>query len=244
LSHLGIIVGVPAEARSLVKNPIPKGELIRLPDGAMLTVSGMGPRRATMASRALLAKGATALLSWGSAGGLSPNLPPGSLILPKTVITSDRSVYHVDTSWHEGLCNRLKGHFNFHTDPLVESATVVCTPTEKAMLFQETGAIAVDMESAAVAAVAQEEQVPFIVVRAVADAMDTTIPQNTLNAFDVFGRQSFLKLIQGLVQHPTELFALLLIGRSSRAAQKTLAAVARLTGNNLFVQQTTTKEPP
>jgi hypothetical protein len=100
------------------------------------------------------------------------------------------------------------------------------------------------MESAAVAAVAQEEQVPFMVVRAVADAMDTTIPKNTLNAFDAFGRLSFLKLIQGFVQHPTELFALLRIGRSYRAAQKTLAAVARLTGNNLLVQQTTTTEPP
>jgi adenosylhomocysteine nucleosidase len=191
-----------------------------------------------------LEKGATALLSWGSAGGLSPALSPGNLILPKTIIASNRSLYHVDPTWHNSLCNQLKGHVDFFTDPMTESTAVVCTPTEKAILFRETGAIGVDMESAAVAAVAQEVGVPFMVVRAVADAMDTTIPKSTLNALDEFGRLNFLKLIQGFVQHPPELFALLRVGRNYRAAQRTLAAVARLTGNNLFVQKAATKDPP
>jgi adenosylhomocysteine nucleosidase len=184
-----------------------------------------------------LEKGATALLSWGTAGGLAPELSPGSLILPKTVIASNRSLYHVDATWHNSLCNRLKGHIDFHTDPMAESTVVVCSPGEKAILFRETGAIGVDMESAAVATVAQEVEVPFLVVRVVADAMDTTIPKSTLNAFNEYGRLSFLRLIQGFVQHPAELFALLRIGRNYRAAQRTLAAVARLTGNSLLVQQ-------
>ena len=242
MSTLGIVVAVTAEARSLVKQSIANGELIRLPDGAMLTVSGIGPRRATMASRSLVEKGATALLSWGSAGGLVPEISPGSLILPKTIIASNRSLYYVDAAWHISLCNRLKGHVDFYTDPMTESTTVACSPAEKAILFRETGAIGVDMESAAVATVAQEVGIPFMVVRAVADAMDTTIPKSALNAFDESGRLSFLKLIQGFVQHPTELFALVRVGRNYRAAQRTLASVARLTGNNLFVQQATTKE--
>jgi adenosylhomocysteine nucleosidase len=242
LNYLGIVVAVTAEARSLVKQPIPDGEFIHFPDGALLTVSGMGPKRAAVASKALLEKGATALLSWGSAGGLAPRLSPGSLILPKTVIASDQSLYHVNVAWHNSLCNRLKGYVDFHTDPLVESTAVVCTPGEKAILFQRTGAIGVDMESAAVAAVAQEAQVPFMVVRALADSADTTIPDITLNAIDEFGRLSFLKLILGLVQHPTELLAMVRIGRNYRAAQKTLAAVAWLTGKNLLVERVATKE--
>lgn len=237
MSYLGIIVGVPAEARSLAEHSITNDEPVRLQEGVMLCVSGVGPRRAGQASRALFGKGATALLSWGSAGGLSPKLFPGSLILPKTIIASNRSVYHVDTSWHESLCNRLKGQVDLHTEPLAESSTVVRTPAEKAILSQQTGAIGVDMESAAVAAVAREEGVPFMAVRAVADAMDTTIPKSTLNAFDEFGRLNFLKLIQGFVQHPTELFALLRIGRDYQAAQKTLALVARLTGRDLLFPQ-------
>jgi len=228
-------VAVPAEARSLARQPIANGGLIHLSDGPMLKVSGMGPRRAALASRALLENGATALLSWGSAGGLAPKLFPGNLILPKTVIASDQSLYHVETSWHQRLCNRLKGHVDFHTEPLVESATVVCTPAEKAVLFHRTGAIGVDMESAAVATVAQEARVPFMVVRAIADSADTTIPNSSLNAVDEFGRLSCLKLIQGLAGHPGELFTLVRIARNCRAAQRTLTIVAHLTGYNLLV---------
>jgi adenosylhomocysteine nucleosidase len=235
LSHLGIVVAVPAEAQSLAKQPIANGELIHLSEGAMLKISGMGPRRAALASRTLLEKGATALLSWGSAGGLAPKLFPGSLILPKTVIASDQSRYHVEASWHQRLGNRLKGHVDFHTEPLVESTSVVRTPAEKAVLFLRTGAIGVDMESAAVATVAQEAQVPFMVVRAVADSTDTTIPKSSLKAVDEFGRLSGFKLIQGLVEYPGEFFALVRIARNYRAAQRTLAVVARLTGYNLFV---------
>ena len=242
MSTPGIVVAVTAEAGSLVKRPVANGGLIRLPEGGMLTVSGMGPRRAAMASRSLLEEGATALLSWGSAGGLSPDLAPGSLILPRIVIASDQSHYPVDTAWHTRLCDRLKGQVPFHTDPLVESATVVRTPSEKVTLFRRTGAVGVDMESAAVASVAREARVPFMAVRAVADAMDTTIPKCTLNTFDEFGRLNLLKLVLGLAEHPAELFGLLRIGRDYRAAQRTLAAVARLTGDNLLVQQATTKE--
>src|SRR5512136_3365669 len=98
LTHLGIIVGVPPEARSLAKYSVTDDQPVRLREGVTLGVSGVGPRRAGLASRRLLEKGVTALLSWGSAGGLSPKLSPGSLILPKIIVASDRSVYHVDPS--------------------------------------------------------------------------------------------------------------------------------------------------
>jgi len=235
LSTLGIIAAVSAEARMLTEKPIPSGELTYLPDGAMLIISGMGPTRAAEASKTLLKRGATALLSWGSAGGLASRVSPGSLILPKSVISSDRSLYHVDASWHERLCHRLKGHVDFHTEPLVESSRVVCTPADKATLFQETGAIGVDMESAAVAAVAQDARVRLMIVRAVADATDTTVPKSTLEAVDEFGRLNFLKLIRGLAKDPAELLPLVRIARNYRRAQRTLAAVARLTGKDFLI---------
>jgi len=235
LSHLGIIAAVTAEARTLTKAPIPSGELIYLSGGATLIVSGVGPTRAARTSRALLESGATALLSWGSAGGLASRVSPGSLILPKTVIASDRSLYHVDASWHERLCHRLKGHVDFHTEPLVESSRVVRTSADKATLFHETGAVGVDMESGAVAAVAREARVRFMVVRAVADAADTTLPESALNAVDEFGRLNFFKLIQGLAKDPTELLALVRIARNYRTAKGSLVAVARLVGKDFLI---------
>jgi adenosylhomocysteine nucleosidase len=164
------------------------------------------------------------------------------LILPKTVIGSNQFLYHVDATWHQSLCSRLIGQVDFQTEPVVESSTVVRTPEEKVILFGKTGAIGVDMESAAVAAVAQEAGVPFMVVRAVADSTDETIPDIALNAVDEFGQMSFLKLIQGLAGRPAEVFALVRMARNYRVAQRTLAAVARLAGNNLLVPQDATKE--
>ncbi len=228
-------MAVIAEARSLVKQPIANGGLISVAKGVLLSVSGIGPVRAAMASRALVEKGATALLSWGSAGGLKPDLSPGSLLLPKTVLAFDRFLYYVDTPWHQRLCERLNGNVDIRTEPLVESARVVRTPAEKVALFRETGAVGVDMESASVAAVAQEARVPFMAVRAVADSADVTIPEMVLNAVDEFGRWNFLKLIQGLAKDPTELLSLAPLARNYRAAQKTLAAVTRLTGKGLLI---------
>ena len=237
LSHLGIIVGVPAEARSLAKYSIINDEPVRLREGVTLGVSGIGPRRAGLAARRLLEKGATALLSWGSAGGLSPKLSPGSLILPKIIIASDRSVYHADPPWHQDLCGRLEGQVEFYTGSLAESAAVLRTPEEKAILFQQTGAIGVDMESAAVAAAAQEAGVPFMAVRVVADSTNVTLPNSALSACDEFGRLNFLKLIRGIAARPAELFPLIRLGRDYWAAQRTLTLVARLTGSDLLLPQ-------
>ena len=242
LSHLGIIVGVPSEARSLAKYPTMNDEPVRLREGVTLGVSGVGPRRAGLASRKVLEKGATALLSWGSAGGLSPKLSPGSLILPRIIVAANRSVYHADASWHKDLCNRLRGQVEFHTGPLAESATVVQTSAAKAILFQQTGAIGVDMESAAVAAVAQEARVPFMAVRVVADSADITLPRSALNAYDEFGRLNFLKLIRGVAERPEELLPLIRLGRDYRAAQRTLALVARLIESDLLLPQAEWRE--
>lgn len=233
--HLGIIVGVPAEARSLANHSIIDDQPVRLREGVTLSVSGVGPRRAGLASRSLLERGVTALLSWGSAGGLSQKLFPGSLIVPKSVIASDGSVYQADASWHQNWCSRLEGQLQFYTGSLAESPAVVRTPEEKASLFQQTGAIGVDMESGAVAAAAQEARVPFMAIRAVADSMDIALPKSAVNAFDEFGRLKFLKLVGGIAARPTELFPLIRLGRDYRAAQRTLTLVARLMKDDLLL---------
>jgi adenosylhomocysteine nucleosidase len=228
LKYLGIVVATTAEARSLTKHPLASG-------GALLQISGIGAKRAHLAARTLLEKGATSLLSWGTAGGLIPGLSPGSLVLPKNVIAADGSVYSVDAPWHETLCTHLKGKVKLHEDSLAESTTLVASPAEKATLSQQTGAIAVDMESAAVAAVAQKVPVPFLAIRAVADPVGMTLPQNALAALDEFGKLRPLRLLKALAKNPVELFALVRLARNFRVAQSTLVIVARLAGSNLFV---------
>ncbi len=217
-----------AEARSLTKHPLASG-------GALLQISGIGAKRANLAARTLLEKGATSLLSWGSAGGLIPGLSPGSLVLPKNIIAVDGSVYPVDATWRESLCGQLKEKVNLHEGLLAESMTVLIHPAEKAALFKRTGAMAVDMESAAVAAEAQRAGVPFMAIRAVADPVGTTLPQSALASLDEFGKLRPSRLLKALAKNPVELFSLVRLGRNFHAAQSTLSIVARLAGSKLFV---------
>jgi adenosylhomocysteine nucleosidase len=235
LKRLGIVAAMGTEARSLVKHPIAKGKIIRLPDGAMIQVSGIGPQKASSAAKALMEEGATALLSWGSAGGLNPKLSSGSLVLPKAIIRADRSIYPTDAQWHERLCNRLRGHIDLHEGPLAESSTPLNNHLQKEDFYRRTEAIAVDMESGAVAAVAQEADISFMAIRAISDPFDAMISTSILNAIDEFGELDMLRLTKGLMRHPFELFSLIRLGQNFRAAQTTLAKVARLAGSNLLV---------
>ena len=223
------------EARSLVKHPIAKGKIIYLPDGAMIQVSGIGLQKASSAAKALMEEGATALLSWGSAGGLYSKLSSGSLVLPKVIIRADRSIYPTDAQWHERLCNRLRGYVDLHEGPLAESSTPLNNHLKKEDFYRRTEAIAVDMESGAVAAVAQEADISFMAIRAISDPFDAIVSASILNAIDEFGELDMFRFTKGLMRHPFELFSLIRLGQNFRAAQTTLAKVARLAGSNLLV---------
>ena len=219
-----------SEARTLTNVPWVPGELIRLPEGGILTIAGMGARRAEAAVRALLAQEVTGLVSWGTAGGLIPELSPGGLILPRIILRADRTCYDVDPAWHGSLRERLEGRVRFHEGPLGESPKVLVTPEDKESFSSRTGAVAVDMESGAIAAVASGAKIPFIAIRAISDAFDSVLPFTVLKSFDKFGRVDKVRLMRGLARHPQDLTRWLRLVRELGSARKTLSLVAPFIG--------------
>ena len=79
-SRIGVIAGLVSEAATL-----PEGDL-------QVAVSAANPARAQQAAHAMIADGATLLVSYGLAGGLDPRFGPGSLLLPETVIAHEGEV--------------------------------------------------------------------------------------------------------------------------------------------------------
>jgi len=237
LRHLGIVVAMTAEARSLVRGLTVTEGLIYLAEGIVIKLSGVGPRRAREAAKNLLEHGATALVSWGCAGALVPTLSPGSLVLPSSVIGADGCSYSPDPAWHGRLLGRVKGYVDLHQGFLAESGTVLRSSEERRALVERTGAMAVDMESGAVARVAQGAHAAFLAVRAIADSADMAIPQSSVGAVDEFGELKLLRLLKELISQPFELFAMIRLGWNFRAAQVTLTKVARLAGTDLLLPQ-------
>jgi len=237
LKRLGIVVAMRDEAKTLTKHDLSIGQTIEVHEGVLVHLSGVGRKRATRAARSLLNRGATALLSWGTAGGLVPGLAAGSLVVPKSVMGSDSSLFPVDPSWHERLRGRLEGRIDLRSETLIESPTVLMTPEEKRALADRTGAVAVDMESAAVAFTAEQAGLPFVALRVISDTLDQTLPSSVLSAYDKSGHLKMWRLLRGLVQHPEELLGWMRLAKSHRKARRTLTGIARSTGWDFLAPQ-------
>jgi adenosylhomocysteine nucleosidase len=227
----GILAATPAEARTLKKGAIQTGCVIYLPR-FLLIVSGMGPGRAANAAESLAEAGAQGLVSWGTAAALIPGLSPGTLVFPEKILSSAGSVFTPDPGWQEALRRRLAGVASAE-GILAETPAVLARGEEKSALFRTTGAIAADMESAAVARVARERKMPFLAVRVIMDEGKSDISGGILQAIDEFGRLRLPGLLKLLAGNPGELAAVVRMGRAFHAARRTLMRVSCQAGEAL-----------
>ena len=97
----------------------------------------------------------------------------------------------------------------------------------KGALFRATGALAVDMESYAVAEVARAQGLPFLAVRVIVDGAGDGLPRPVAAVADGAGPLNVWRLIGAMARAPSDLAPLLRLARRYRAASRSLAAVAR-----------------
>ncbi len=138
--------------------------------GAQVRRTGMGPIRAREAAAALLSEPADALLVLGFCGGLDETSRPGEVVVAEQVAAApdeSHSVPDVSCAGVEALVRALD-----RTGLEVRSGRIVCVSRlalgERRAELHAGGAIAVDMESAWLAAGAGER--PFATVRVVLDS--------------------------------------------------------------------------
>jgi adenosylhomocysteine nucleosidase len=235
MARLGIVAALTREAEGLGRRVPRAGGIAELSDDVLLAVSGMGPRRARAAGQALLGRGVDALLSWGMAGALDPALASGTLLLPERVVAAQGLEMPVDAEWQARLRHGVGELVPICFMPLAESPKVLATPRAKQSLRERTGAACVDMESAALAGLAREADVRFLVVRAVADSAGVTLPGGVLNALEEDGTLPAGRLLAGLLSRPGEWVDLLRLARGFARARATLTLVARRAGPALQV---------
>lgn len=226
----GIVVALPEELSTLTSKKIDKGCCAFITDTIVLVYSGAGAGNARAASELLLKQGASRLISWGCAAALSESLKPGDLTLADTLVDADGVQIGIRNDWHDLTKNLLSTQLKVHTGSLAESKTIVATAEDKKSLHVKTGAIALDMESVAVAAVARQNGLPFLAVRAIADPVGMDLPKAINHSLNDAGDIVLSKLLAFIALHPAELPGLIKLGLHFNAAKSTLRSVAKHLG--------------
>jgi adenosylhomocysteine nucleosidase len=223
----GIVVALPEELSTLTSKKIDKGCCVFITDRIVLAYSGAGADNARAASELLIAQGAVRLISWGCAAALSETLKPGDLTLADTLIDAEGAQYGIHLAWHEAVKNLLANSVKVHPGSLVESKTIVASAQSKKDLRAQTGGVALDMESIAIAKVARQNNLPFLAIRTIVDPVDMDIPKAINHSLNNEGDIALAKLLLFIAQHPSEIPGLIKLGLHFSAAQKTLKSVAK-----------------
>jgi adenosylhomocysteine nucleosidase len=231
---IGIIVALAEELNTLKTLPnalwepnLPRGKFVFLTDEILLIHSGAGAENAHKAAELAVSKGATKLMSWGCAAALSPNLKMGDLVLAESIIDSNGQEISVNATWHQHAKTVLGSEITAYKGALIASERMVSTAQAKQEIFEKTGAIALDMESGAIAKVATHYALPFLVIRAIADPASMDLPNALENALNEKGEVAISRIIKSLVLNPKEIPHLIQIGQYFQIAKKTLSNVAK-----------------
>jgi len=222
----GILVALPEELRTLTKSRLEQGECTHVASNTLVILSGTGPDNASVAAQKLIENGANQLISWGCAGALAPFLKAGDLLIPTVILTEDNQQLETRRDWARKIINTLEQAIRCYDGWLFESRSVIPLAQDKMQQHQKTQALAVDMESAALARVAQQAGIPFVAIRSIVDPADLDLPKAISHAMTKKGAISIAKLMLYLCCHPTELPRLIQLGLHFNSASKTLKHVA------------------
>ncbi len=235
MKRLGIIVALPDESRSLLGRRAAVGSVVELSGSVVVAVGGLGAIAAARAASSLVDTGATALMSWGTAGGLDPRLAAGALLLPREVIDSSTGErYLIDSAWHGRLQRGLAGVSPVGAGGMMTVAAPLANVSDKRKAFARNPVDGVDMESSAIAAVARARGLPFAVVRAVIDAAGHGLPEAVQVALDHNGELRPKAIASALLRRPQDLLGMLRVARHFARAEASLKAAAALGGAQAF----------
>ncbi len=169
------------------------------------------------------------VLSFGIAGGLSPDLKSGDVVIASHVLHGDER-YAADQRWHDAIARALGDQVRIKRGGISGSAEVVTRAADKSMMHSQTGAIAIDMESHIAAAYAARHRLPFAAIRAIGDSSSRNLPELATNALRPDGSVDLRTVIGGVVRGPGQIPALIAAGIDSNKAFASLGRCRGLLG--------------
>jgi len=187
-------------------------------------IVGAGDPQRTAALVEAAVQHAKFLISFGIAGGLAPHLRPGDVILSAEIIGDDRR-WRPDERF-QGEVGDLARRIGAVEGPVLGASGILATEDDKARAWRDTGALAVDLESAIVAQAADAAGIPFVVLRTIADPATRALPLAALIPLAEDGTPAFARVLAEIVRRPRQIAALVGLARETRQALGALAGAA------------------
>jgi len=221
---IGIVTGLAFEANSL-KRHLPE------PQAFAVACSGGDAARALSEGRRLIQEGAIGLVSFGTAGALAPALMPGEVIVATEVIAASGGAVAAERAWCDALAAAASAQgLPLHLGAIRAVDQPVASAEAKTALHRSCGALAVDMESGAVARAARDAGLPFAVLRVVIDAAGRDLPPAAMAAMAPSGGINIGGLARELWREPRQVTGLISLARDAAVARRALGRAAALLG--------------
>lgn len=233
--NIGLIAALPAEIGCLTRGSIPLNTPFRINPDLIAIVCGAGSRAATVAAEQLMYQGIHGLVSWGTAGAISSQPRSGDLLLPDSVRSAGGSVFSTDGDWARQIRRIMEPlGISVHGGLLAETNGILFSHSEKKALGEATGAIAADMETAAIMKIAVANHTPCIAVRTVVDQLDDELPPEILKHTDAYGTPDMMNLLAGMLVKPRLIGQCYRLYRAMNAATRTLRLLGDRTNSTLM----------
>jgi nucleoside phosphorylase len=208
----------------LVAPTVPESELVRatvgdlLADGRLeIDVCGMGPASATALCQRLKSRTrplqGLALVGW--AGGLSPDLDAGDVVLAGTAVNEQGARVPCTVIELPGA----------RVGAVLTVPAPLLTPQAKSSAW-DSGALAVEMEAYPLAAWAWARGLPFVHARVILDPVGEDLP-DLGDALDRLGRVRWGRLLRRMLSEPSLAVALYRLMRRNQVVGPVLGQVAR-----------------
>ncbi|MGB6993424.1 MAG: hypothetical protein WBG00_09380, partial [Thermoanaerobaculia bacterium] len=165
-----------------------------------------------------------ALIVVGVAGGLDPGLQAGAVVVASAVHNGTGPVGEPDREW---LSRALKKEGTVE-GAVVSSSGIAVDPMAKSRLrleLESEGPAVVDLESATYAREAVARNIPYLVLRAVSDTADETLPLDFNRFRGPDGRIDRHRVLRHALVHPALLPRLLALRDRVRNCSRNLADV-------------------
>lgn len=214
MTRLLVLTAIDLEARELARHlglaPVAGSAWPHFSGGAIEVVA-VGVGAGHLAARLARPSAPRLVVSAGTCGALAPELAVGALVVPETVLAPDG----------RRLSTAAAGALPRHgtlltTDRVLEDAAA------KSRLWLSTGALAADMESAAILAWALDREVPGSVVRAVSDPAGRGVPADLARVVHD-GRVRPMRAVSAVLARPRALADAMALRAGTAAALKAVA---------------------